>query len=134
MGKVTLHTPSGKIRQSRFKKKLILRLSKIAHSTVNNFLSAETRKLKSKKEIIKMEEIKEKLRAFIQEKFEIDDDPDFTDDVHLFNEGFVDSFGAVEIIHFIEQTYNIEITQKDITLYPMNTIEEIAEVVENKLS
>ena len=26
-----------------------------------------------------MEEIKEKLRAFIQEKFEIDDDPDFTD-------------------------------------------------------
>ena len=44
-----------------------------------------------------MEEIKEKLRAFIQEKFEIDDDPDFTDDVHLFNEGFVDSFGAVEI-------------------------------------
>ena len=67
-------------------------------------------------------------------KFEIDDDPDFTDDVHLFNEGFVDSFGAVEIIHFIEQTYNIEITQKDITLYPMNTIEEIAEVVENKLS
>ena len=63
---------------------------------MNNFLSAETRKLKSKKEIIKMEEIKEKLRAFIQEKFEIDDDPDFTDDVHLFNEGFVDSFGAVE--------------------------------------
>ena len=54
--------------------------------------------------------------------------------MHLFNEGFVDSFGAVEIIHFIEQTYNIEITQKDITLYPMNTIEEIAEVVENKLS
>ena len=100
---------------------------------MNNFLSAETRKLKSKKEIIKMEEIKEKLRAFIQEKFEIDDDPDFTDE-HLFNEGFVDSFGAVEIIHFIEQTYNIEITQKDITLYPMNTIEEIAEVVENKLS
>ena len=81
-----------------------------------------------------MEEIKEKLRAFIQEKFEIDDDPDFTDDVHLFNEGFVDSFGAVEIIHFIEQTYNIEITQKDITLYPMNTIEEIAEdIVENDL-
>ncbi len=82
-----------------------------------------------------MEEIKEKLRAFIQEKFEIDDDPDFTDDVHLFNEGFVDSFGAVEIIHF----YRTDIqhrnhNKKDITLYPMNTIEEIAEVVENKLS
>ena len=81
-----------------------------------------------------MEEIKENLRAFIQEKFESYDYPDVTDDVHLFYDGFVVSFGAVDIIHFIEQTYNIEITQKDITLYPMNTIEEIAEVVENKLS
>ena len=80
-----------------------------------------------------MEEIKDKLRAFISEKFEIGDDPDFTDDVRLFNDGFVDSFGAVEIIHFIEQTFNVQITQKDITLYPMNTIEEIAEVVDSKL-
>ena len=80
-----------------------------------------------------MEEIKNTLREFIRDKFDIGDDPDFTDDVHLFNEGFVDSFGAVEIIHFIEQTYNVQITQKDITLYPMNTIEEIAEVVDSKL-
>ncbi len=80
-----------------------------------------------------MEEIKNTLREFICKTFEIGDDPDFTDDVHLFNEGFVDSFGAVEIIHFIEQTYNVQITQKDITLYPMNTVEEIAEVVKSKL-
>lgn len=78
-----------------------------------------------------MEEIKDTLRAFIVDKFDIGDDPDFTDEVHLFNEGFVDSFGAVEIIHFIEENYNIKITQKDITLFPMNTIEEIAEVVDS---
>ena len=47
---------------------------------------------------MKPEEIKEKLRAFIQEKFEIDDDPDFTDDVHLFNEGFVDRERIEKII------------------------------------
>lgn len=76
----------------------------------------------------------ETISEFIREKFEIYDDPDFTNDVHLFNEGFVDSFGAVEIINFVEETYNIEITQKDITLYPMNTVEEIAEVVESKIS
>ena len=77
--------------------------------------------------------VKETISEFIREKFDIYDDPDFTDDVHLFNEGFVDSFGAVEIIHFIEETYDIEITQKDITLYPMNTVEELSEVVESKL-
>lgn len=77
--------------------------------------------------------IAETISEFIIEHFEIGDDPDFNNDVHLFNEGFVDSFGAVEIIHFIEETYSIKITQKDITLFPMNTVNEIAEVVESKI-
>ena len=77
--------------------------------------------------------VTETITEFIREKFDIGDDPDFTTDVNLFNEGFVDSFGAVEIINFVEETYDIEITQKDITLYPMNTVEEIAEVVESKI-
>ncbi len=77
--------------------------------------------------------VQDTISEFIKEKFEIGDDPDFNNDVHMFNEGFVDSFGAVEIIHFIEETFNIEITQKDITLYPMNTVNEIAEVVESKI-
>lgn len=77
--------------------------------------------------------IEEKLSEFIRERFEIGDDPDFTNDVHMFNEGFVDSFGAVEIIHFVEETYGIQITQKDITLYPMNTVNEIAAVIKKKI-
>ncbi len=76
--------------------------------------------------------VAETISEFIKEKFDIGDDPDFTNDVHLFNEGFVDSFGAVEIIHFVEETYGISITQKDITLFPMNTVNEIAAVVESK--
>lgn len=80
-----------------------------------------------------MEKIEETLSEFIREKFEIGDDPDFTNDVHMFNEGFVDSFGAVEIIHFVEETYNIKITQRDITLFPMNTVNEIAAVIKNKI-
>ena len=77
--------------------------------------------------------VAETISEFIKEKFEIGDDPDFSNNVHLFNEGFVDSFGAVEIIHFVEETYGIEVTQKDITLFPMNTVNEIAAVVENKI-
>lgn len=77
--------------------------------------------------------VAETLSDFIREKFDIGDDPDFTNDVHLFNEGFVDSFGAVEIIHFVEETFNIEVTQKDITLFPMNTVNEIAAVVGSKI-
>ena len=81
-----------------------------------------------------MEEIKNTLRDYIRNEFEIGDDPDFTDDVHLFDEVFVDSFNSVEIIHFVEETFEIKITQRDITLYPMNTINEIAEVISEKIS
>ena len=78
--------------------------------------------------------VREALRSYILEHFDIDaDDPDFSDDVHLFDYGFVDSFGAMEIVMFLEDTFRISITQADITLYPMNTVNEIAEVVESKL-
>ncbi|MCI8593861.1 MAG: acyl carrier protein [Oscillospiraceae bacterium] len=81
-----------------------------------------------------MENVKDTLRAYIMEHFEIEaDDPDFDDDVHLFDYGFVDSLGATEIVLFLEETFGVEITQKDIILYAMNTVNEIAEVVERKL-
>ena len=76
----------------------------------------------------------EKLEEFVKEHFEIGDDPDFGLDVNLFDEGFVDSLGATEIVYFVEETFGLKITQKDIILYPMNTVREIAQVVENKLA
>ena len=77
--------------------------------------------------------VKDTLRAYIMEHFDIPaDDPDFGDDVHLFDYGFVDSLGATEIIMFLEDTYHVEIGQKDIILYPMNTVNEIAEVIGHK--
>lgn len=78
-------------------------------------------------------EIKEVLYNFITDKFGLVDDPDLTDDAHLFDMGFVDSLGATEIILFVEEHWDIEITQKDLILYPMNTINEIVEVIERKL-
>ena len=84
---------------------------------------------------MELNEIKDKLREFIINYAQIDpEDPDFSDDVHLFDYGFVDSLGATEIVLFLEKTFNLEITQADITLYPMNTIDEIAAVAEEKLA
>lgn len=77
--------------------------------------------------------IEKQIENYIREHFGIDDDPDLTLDTHLFDEGFVDSLGAVEIVCFVENTFSIEITQKDLTLYPMNTINEISTVVKSKI-
>lgn len=76
--------------------------------------------------------IEKQIEDYIRETFEIGDDPELTPDTHLFDEGFVDSLGAVMLISFVEETFGIQITQKDLTLYSMNTINEIATVVKSK--
>ncbi len=81
-----------------------------------------------------MSEIEKKLFDYITSTIEIDEnDPDFGVDVDLFETGFLDSLGSFSIINFIEDTWGVEITQKDLTLYPMNSIQEIAQVVARKL-
>lgn len=80
------------------------------------------------------DDIKNNLYEMIKEIYKIaDDDDEFTTDVHLFDYGYIDSFGAVDLISRIEKTYNIEITNKDLMQFSLNTITEIAEFVGRKL-
>jgi methoxymalonate biosynthesis acyl carrier protein len=70
------------------------------------------------------------LEQFVRSKFEIAaDDPDFTTDVHLFDYGYVDSFGAQELIHHVESTYQIKIADDDFIKYPLNTVNEISRFI-----
>lgn len=78
--------------------------------------------------------ITEKIENYIRNEFDIGDDPDFSNDIHIFDSGFVDSLGATTIVMYVEKEFDIQITQKDLMKYPMNTVEEIAAVVEYKLS
>lgn len=80
-----------------------------------------------------MEDIITRLDAFIREQCAVEDgDPDYGPDVDLFETGFMDSMGAVETIMFAEEAFGVEISQKDVTLYPMSTVNEIAAVIAMK--
>jgi acyl carrier protein len=82
-----------------------------------------------------MDTILEQLESHIRERYEIaDDDDEFTTDVHLFDYGYIDSIGATSLIAHIEATYGIQITNQDLMLYPLNTIQEIATLIHKKLS
>ena len=70
----------------------------------------------------------------VRESCEIEDDPEYDVDANLFDLGFLDSVGAMVLIMQIEEMFDIEISQKDVTLYPMSTAREIAEVVALKTS
>lgn len=75
------------------------------------------------------------LRTFIRERFNVpDNDPDFNNDVHLFDYGYVDSFGAVELTSFVKKEYSVEITGSDLIAFPLNTIREIASFAVKRLN
>jgi acyl carrier protein len=72
----------------------------------------------------------QRIDAFVRSKFDIAaDDPDFGDDVHLFDYGYLDSFGAQALIEHLESTYQIKITDNDLVKYPLNTLTEISRFV-----
>jgi len=76
---------------------------------------------------MEVEEIAKTLRDYIVAHYAIAaGDPDFTDNVHLFDYGYVDSFGAVDLVNFVQQTFGMKISQSDMIAYPLNTINEIA--------
>lgn len=82
-----------------------------------------------------LDEIMTILDEYARQTFSIEeDDTDYTPDTDLFDYGYVDSLGAVEMITYIEERFSCTITQKDISKYPLNTIREIAELVQSKLS
>jgi methoxymalonate biosynthesis acyl carrier protein len=80
-------------------------------------------------------QISAELRSFVKSEFKIpEDDADFDDDVHLFDYGYVDSFGAVTLTTFVESSFDTRITESDLIAFPLNTIREIATFVAKRKS
>lgn len=80
--------------------------------------------------IMQTAEIASGIRTYICERFYVPaDDSDFTNDVHLFEYGYVDSYGAVDLTLFVETTFEVKISQSDKAVYPLNTINEISDFV-----
>jgi acyl carrier protein len=82
-----------------------------------------------------LDDVISQLRTFVRETFEVGGaDLDFTDDVNMFDYGYVDSFGAVEIITFVEQRFHVTISDQDLMIHPLNTIREIATLVHQRMA
>ncbi len=80
------------------------------------------------------EEITSELRRFIRQQFAIpENDPDFSDDIDLFNYGYIDSFGAVELTGFIEQQFGTTFADSDWTNFPLSSIREISAFIAKRL-
>jgi D-alanine--poly(phosphoribitol) ligase subunit 2 len=79
---------------------------------------------------MEVQKVMQEVQNFIRERFKVpENDPDFNEDVHLFDYGYIDSFGAVNLIAFVEEKFSIEITESDLVIHPLNTIREISNFV-----
>lgn len=76
-------------------------------------------------------EIKEKIRKFIKEETAFPEDK-IDDDSMIFKEGFLDSMGFVMLTTFIEEDFAITITDSDLVEENFESINAIAQFVENK--
>jgi acyl carrier protein len=79
---------------------------------------------------MELETIKAELRNHIREKYQVSpEDQDFNDTVHLYDYGYVDSFGSVQLKSFVESKFSVQFSQKDLTTVPLNTVEQMANFV-----
>jgi methoxymalonate biosynthesis acyl carrier protein len=80
------------------------------------------------------EAIRTELREFVRQQFSIpESDPDFSDDVDLFNYGYIDSIGAVELTGFVEKHFGIRFTDSDWVNSPLGSIREISAFIGKRL-
>jgi acyl carrier protein len=85
--------------------------------------------------VIAPEKIADAIERFIRTEFQIpDSDPVFTRDAHLYDSGFVDSTGVVELIAFVESTFNIKLEDRYLFSDEFTTIHGISKVILTCLS
>ena len=76
-------------------------------------------------------EIASVIDCFIQRQFRIVDAGPPLRDAHLFESGYVDSAGVVELIAFVESTFKIRLGDDQVFSEDFTTINGIASIVEN---
>lgn len=79
---------------------------------------------------ISQAEIARSIEQFIRREFRVmEGDPGFSWDSHLFESGYVDSVGAVELIAFLESTFGVKLEDEHIFSERFTTINGISSVV-----
>lgn len=78
---------------------------------------------------IDLDQVKSALRAFIQESIDIDG---LGDEENLFESGIVNSLFAVQLMTFIERTYDLEVGMNDLEIENFKSIASTAAFVLRK--
>lgn len=75
-------------------------------------------------------DVQERMESYVREQFRVsDDDPRFDRSVDLYESGYVDSVGIVELLAFIGEEFGVEIPESELLLDDFTTVDGIARIV-----
>ena len=77
-------------------------------------------------------EIAGQVRAFLVDSFLLGDDDGFTNDESLLDAGIVDSTGVMEVVTFLEETFNITIDDEELVADNLDSVDRLAAFVLRK--
>ena len=76
-----------------------------------------------------MEEIKTKIRAFLERYFRTRDLPD---DEDFFASGVVNSLFAMQLVMFVEREFDLKVEDEDLDISNFNSVDAISGFIERK--
>ena len=80
------------------------------------------------------DEMREKIIEFIYDEYVEDESTEIGDDTPLISSGLVDSFSMVSMKMFLEEEYDIKMTDDEASTESFDTVKSIMALVNKKLS
>lgn len=78
---------------------------------------------------------KEQIRQYLAENFLFSSNGfDLGDDASLLDEGIVDSTGILELVLFVEETYDLAVTDDEIVPENFDTVNNLSAYIERKMA
>ncbi len=75
--------------------------------------------------------LKDEIRSFLMASFSYQNH-EFQDNEDIFATGFINSLFAMQLVTFVESTYQIRVESEDLNLDNFRTIDAIARLIESK--
>jgi len=74
------------------------------------------------------------VQNFIVENFLFDEKGNLNEDTALLESGIIDSTGILELVNFIEETYDIKIENDELLPENMNSLNKIEQFIQRKVN
>ena len=84
--------------------------------------------------IIKTTKIEEEIKAFLTRQFLFSfDEESITTSTDLFDSGIIDSFGAVEMVSFVEKKFCIKISDDELLSDSIRSLDNLIKFIDGKI-